>query len=111
MTYISSNLSIEPVEMANVNYGTSLQNEPFNTYAETFDETSKGVGIYGNEGSFGSGPVGGRHILQCILFFCKRFIKHSAQLYPFLNIRVFKMIYQKVGKRLIWDPENSIITI
>ena len=38
-------------------------------------------------------------------------IKHSAQLYPFINIRVFKMIYQKVGKRLIWDPENSIITI
>ena len=72
VTYISSNLSIEPVEMANVNYGTSLQNEPFNTYAETFDETSKGVGIYGNEGSFGSGPVGGIHILQCILFFCKR---------------------------------------
>ena len=65
MTYISIILSIEPVETATINYGTSLQNEPFNTYAETFDETSKGVGIYGNEGSFGSGPVGGRDILQC----------------------------------------------
>ena len=70
MTYISSILSIEPEKIANVNYGTSLQNEPFNTYAETFDDTSKGVGIYGIEGSDGSGPVGGRHILQCILFFC-----------------------------------------
>ena len=69
MTYISINLSLEPVEMATENFGTSHQNEPSNQYAGTFDETSQGSGIFGSEGYDNPGPVGGRHILQCMLFF------------------------------------------
>ena len=65
MTYISIILSIEPVETATMNYGTSLQNEPFNSYAGTVDGTSQGVGIYGSEGYESPGPFGGRDILQC----------------------------------------------
>ena len=75
MTYIPIILSIEPVETATVNYGTSLQNEPFNTYAGTVDGTSKGVGVYGSEEYESPGPFGGIDILQCLLFFCKPIIR------------------------------------
>ena len=75
MTYIPIILSIEPVETATVNYGTSLQNEPFNTYAGTVDGTSQGEGIYGSEGYENVVPFGGIDILQCLLFFCKPIIR------------------------------------
>ena len=50
VTYISCNLSTEPVETATVNYGTYLPNEPSDPYVGTFDGTSQSVVISGSEG-------------------------------------------------------------
>ena len=75
MTYIPIILSIGPVETATVNYGTSLQNEPFNTYAGTVDGTSQVLGVYGSEEYESPGLFGGIDILQYLLFFCKPIIR------------------------------------
>ena len=68
MTYISIILSIEPVETATVNYGTSLQSDPFYTYAGTVDGTSQGVGVYGSEGYENPGPFRGIYIFYNVYF-------------------------------------------
>ena len=86
---ISINLSIEPVETATVNYGTSLPNEPFNTHAGTFGGTSKGVGIYGSEGFENTGPFRGIDILQCLLFFCNPIKRDYLILWP-----IYQVIYR-----------------
>ena len=59
MTYISGNLSTEPVQIY----------ENSNPYAGTFDAPTESVGISGSDGYNSPGPVGGIDILQCLLFF------------------------------------------
>ena len=67
MTNMSCNLSSEPVKIATVNFGTSLQNAPYNSIAGTYDGTSESVGIYGSEGSDSPGAVGGIDVSMFII--------------------------------------------
>ena len=57
MTYISLNLSTEPVQMYETNY----------PYAGTSDGNWENIGVYGSEGSDGPGPVGGIDVFMFLI--------------------------------------------